>query len=99
MYLYHYTDTNSVYSILKNQKIWLTDIRFLNDSQELHDGLKILSQQLKNPMPGIFTVHEYKDKAINYIRTKFEENVSFGTDEEPIFIFSLSSRKDLLSQW
>lgn len=99
MSLYHYTDAQAVHSILKNQKIWMTDIRFLNDSQELHDGLKILTEQLKTPNPGLFANYDFKDRAINYIRKAFEEHISFGTEEEPVFVFSLSSKKDVLSQW
>ena len=99
MSLYHYTDVQALHSILETQKIRLTDIRYLNDSQELHDGLNILTEQLKVPIPGIFSNFDYKDKAIDYIRSALEEHISFGTEEEPVFVFSLSSKSDVLSQW
>ena len=99
MSLYHYTGVQAVHSILKSSKIWMTDIRFLNDTRELHDGLDILTEQLKKAMPGLFSNFEYKDKAVGYIRDALEDHISFGTEEEPIFVFSLSSKKDALSQW
>jgi hypothetical protein len=49
MALYHYTDLNAVYSILKNNKVWMTDIRYLNDSHGLHDGIKVLAEGIKTP--------------------------------------------------
>lgn len=41
MPLFHYTDINAVEAILKNKKIWLTDIRYMNDARELHDGIEV----------------------------------------------------------
>ena len=37
--LFHYTDIGAVASIIKNNVLWLTDSQFLNDTQELHDGI------------------------------------------------------------
>lgn len=37
MKLYHYTDSHAVKSMLENGKLWLSDIRYLNDHRE---GLK-----------------------------------------------------------
>ena len=37
--LFHYTDIAAVASIIKNNKLWLTNIGFLNDSQEYHLSL------------------------------------------------------------
>ena len=36
--LYHYTNVDAVYSILQTKKIWLTDVRFLNDTSELQEA-------------------------------------------------------------
>ena len=99
MSIIHYTDANAVYSILRNGRIWLTDLRFLNDSRELHDGVDILSKALEAPEFGVFTNHEYKDASIEYLRSAFSDTVTYGIDEEPIFVFSFSRRENLLSQW
>jgi hypothetical protein len=33
--VYHYTDARAFEAILKNDKLWATDLRYLNDSLEL----------------------------------------------------------------
>lgn len=99
MPLYHYTDLSAVYSILKNKKLWLTDIRYLNDSQELHDGIDFLIEGVKNPFPDVFANFEYFEKARDYILESLRGLKSYGVSEDPLFIFSLSSEPDCLSQW
>lgn len=99
MSLYHYTNAQAVHSILSKSKIWLTDIRFLNDSQELHDGFSIFFEELKNSKQGLFTNTEYKEKAIECIKSMLFEGKSYSADLEPVFVFSLSSTDDQLSQW
>jgi hypothetical protein len=99
MSLFHYTDVQTVHSILLNKKLWLTDIRFLNDSEELEDGISRLSEALLSPSRGISVNPTFYRNSIDYLRSAFSDTVSFGIDEEPIFVFSLSRVEDLLSQW
>lgn len=47
MNLYHYTDVNAVKSILERKKLWLTDVRFLNDAEEMSEGFKIIIRYLE----------------------------------------------------
>ena len=44
--LYHYTSIGSLFSILQNETIRLTDYRFLNDTQELSYALDWLKDYL-----------------------------------------------------
>lgn len=99
MSLFHFTDASAVHSILTNQTIWLTDFRFLNDSRELFDGIDIFSEALKHPIHGFFSSVQYKKDSIEYLKKSFSDSCSFGINEEPIFIFSLSRVGALLSQW
>jgi hypothetical protein len=99
MPLFHYTNVYAVQSILLNQKLFLTDIRFLNDSQELHDGIDRLSNALKAPRPGLFVNHDHLNEAVEYLRSAFGDTVSYGIDLEPVFVFSLGRVGNLLSQW
>ncbi len=99
MSLFHYTNVQAVQSILSTKKIRLTDIRYLNDSQELHDGFSILEKSLKNPQQGLFSNPKNKEKAIKYIKSMLFQGDTYSEDLEPIYIFSLSSTDDLLSQW
>ncbi|MEJ1378146.1 MAG: DUF2971 domain-containing protein [Candidatus Sedimenticola sp. (ex Thyasira tokunagai)] len=96
MSLYHYTDLHAVHSILKNKTIRLTDIRFLNDTEELRDGLTTLEETLLN---SISTNLKYKENAVNAIQHSLINVESSGNELEPLFVFSLSSTKDQLSQW
>ena len=99
MSLYHYTDLSAVYSILKNNKLWLTDIRYLNDSKELHEGVAFLIERLKTQSPDVFANFEYFEKAREYIFESLTGLRSYGVSEDPLFLFSLSSEPDCLSQW
>ncbi len=99
MSIFHYTDANAIFSILQNRKIWLTDIRFMNDSKELRDGLDILSKALDTPQFGTFGNYAYEQKSKEFLKAAFSNSVNYGIDDEPIFVFSFSKRKDLLSQW
>lgn len=99
MSLFHYTHAHAVHSILLNRKLWLTDIRFLNDSQELHDGIGNLDNALKTSIPEQSANNDYKNKAIEFLRDSFNDTVSYGIESEPIFVFSLGRVGNLLSQW
>jgi len=76
-----------------------TDIRYLNDSQELQDGLQRLAESLERPSYGLFVSDEYRNESIEHLRTAFADSVSFGISEEPLFVLSFSRAEDLLSQW
>lgn len=99
MGLYHYTDVAAVYSILKKRKIWLTDIRYLNDSKELHIGIELLVKNLESAAPQIFSSHGYWESARSFLMHKISELGQYGTSEDPLYVFSLSSDGDCLSQW
>ena len=97
--LFHFTDAAAVYSILLNKSIWLTDLRFLNDSRELYDGVDTFSNSLKYPQHGLFTNNDYRKESTEYLKKAFSDSVSFGIAEEPVFVFSLSRIGNQLSQW
>lgn len=99
MSLFHYTNVESVHSILTHKKLWLTDVRFSNDSQELRDGINKLTEALKNPMPGFFANREYIHVSIEYLQRKFSDDPNLGLEEEPVFVFSFTSAENILSQW
>lgn len=99
MALYHYTDLAAVYSILKNNSIWMTDIRYLNDSHELHDGINVLLEGIQNPEPDVFANQDYYEKARDYLADSLLSLGKYGASEDPLFVFSLSSEADCLSQW
>jgi hypothetical protein len=93
--LYHYTDVLAVHSILKSRTIWLTDIRFLNDKEEHREGLEIFEKSLSE----IDVDRKYEAKAIDAIRKNLIKAEAFDMNLNPLYIFSLSAKKDQLSQW
>jgi len=96
MSLYHYTDAHAVHSILNTRKIRLTDIRFLNDKEELLEGLKTLEETLLNEIDSDL---KYAEDAANMIHHSLISVETSNNDLNPLYVFSLSSERDQLSQW
>jgi hypothetical protein len=99
MSLFHYTDAAAVKSILENRSLWFTDIRFLNDSQEFHDGIKFITESAYGPVSSLWFNHDYLDQARDAVRKTIEENIDFSLSESPLFVCSFTRAQDLLSQW
>ncbi|RIJ09911.1 DUF2971 domain-containing protein [Pseudomonas sp. 91RF] len=99
MKLFHYTDVAAVQSILTNKKLWLTDLRFLNDSEEMKHGLEYVLSALKKPSVANRINPEYVEAATSFI----DDNLNFDfcdfSASPQIFVCSLSQSDDLLSQW
>jgi len=88
--VYHYTSPKGLIGILKNKTIWATNIRYLNDFNELHEASNaaesILSDML-NSASG----------SENGLLKKMFENV--GTAASRYYVSSFSADGDSLSQW
>ena len=90
--VYHYTSANGLLGLLKSEKMWATDIRYLNDSQEFDFGSNLISSRLKA---------RYKSTASKLRRrlfAAFVDSLSMVSNL-PICIASFSAVGDLLSQW
>lgn len=92
-FIAHYTDLSAATSILLNRKIWLTEIRYLNDTEEFFEGANKILERLK------ITNIEKNDARIKKIIDIFSEfsNGEFG--DKLIFTCSFSKSLDTLSQW
>lgn len=99
MHLYHYTDAQAVHSVLSNRKLWLTDLRFMNDSTELRHGLKWFKEGLSGQPYGLFYDSNFAGSAISYLADAFDRYEDADLQETPIFSTSFSEVDDLLSQW
>lgn len=89
--LYHYTSIDGLMGILSNKSIWLTDYQYLNDMEEIEHGKNIV----KN------TAKELLESTNDQITKDLLQKWICGLEkiEERIFIASLSSNGDSLSQW
>lgn len=96
--LYHYTDIAAVASIIKTQKIWLSNTGFLNDSQELIEGYKILSSQLDFFISDLESKQNEVPRGAWVIKGAFDSNSEVAFDHN-IFTCSFSRAANLLSQW
>ncbi|KLD72213.1 DUF2971 domain-containing protein [Xanthomonas pisi] len=99
MNLYHYTDAQAVQSILVNRKLWLTDLRFMNDSTELSHGVDVLKNAMAQQPHGLFYNWDHAENAISYLSNSLSEYEDASWTEDPVFAMSFSRRDDLLSQW
>lgn len=90
--VYHYTDAAGLYGMLSTKRIWATDCRFLNDELEGELGKARAKEAVRSAM-----FKEKDDRKRRYYRELLEALREDREDRN--FIFSLSSRKDDLSQW
>ncbi|MBM3108866.1 DUF2971 domain-containing protein [Pseudomonas sp. V1] len=96
MSLFHYTDANAVLSMMQKKELWLTDIRFMNDSSEASDGAQYLVDAIKllSPHP-----HRLNDEALHHLSQFTLEDVLDGLNDQQAFICSFSRIADHLVQW
>jgi hypothetical protein len=90
--VYHYTDAAGLHGILSSRRVWATDCRFLNDETESQLGLHRATQLVQ-----ALYLKEKSDRVRGIYRAFLE--ALRRKRENRNFIFSLSSRKDDLSQW
>ena len=83
--LYHYTSHAGLIGMVQHKKMWFTHAHYMNDSSEYNYAINLINQELQE---------EYGldlDSHMNLANTSLSENVPYT--------FSLSERKDSLSQW
>ncbi len=86
--LYHYTTQNGLLSILKDRKIWTTNILFFNDSKEFNHTIELAL--------------DFLDRSEGIIEKDLHKTVDhlFSDPQAPdVYVTSLSAMKDQLSQW
>lgn len=95
MLLYHYTDIHGLLGILQNKKIWASPLQHMNDKLE-----GVLATQLLSEYLGVEAqraggeVEAFMPVVSNYAVQNLKTQELYGT-----YVFSLSEKPDLLSQW
>lgn len=87
--LFHYTSIEGMKSIISNNNLWATDYRFLNDAQEMMDGLDVLLKELES------SEHAALHHFLKLMNVESLVTESFVNPH----ILSFCSTSDLLSQW
>lgn len=97
---YQYTDINAIKSIIENNSIRLTNIRFLNDKAEFFIGIKYLQQGFRLHK-FYHSVSESCRQALQYHVNDFLYSNSGKIIEkiDNLYVASFSKRNDVLSQW
>lgn len=82
--LFHYTDANGFLGMVRSNKLWMTNIHYQNDAKEYYYAIDLLKKVILEDYPNL----------INSVNIKALRNRISSA-----FSFSLSEKKDLLSQW
>lgn len=96
MSLFHYTDAVAVLSIIEKRKLWLTDIRFMNDSDEALDGARYVVKEIQDLIKSGDVV---TDQALFHLQDFTIDSVNEWLAQQHAFIGSFSTIGDHLVQW
>lgn len=96
--LYHYTDISAVAEIIKSKKLWLTNIGFLNDSQEFQEGLAVVSKRADEWVFDAEPEIERFKAGLAYTRGVLQAYKEFAHSNN-LYTCSFSRARNLLSQW
>lgn len=91
--LYHYTGIGGLLGIVESRKIWASHAYYLNDSKEILHACEVLNTVLCEK------INEFHDEEQEFVKQFALWLETFRRDAFHIFIFSLSEKRSLLSQW
>lgn len=97
---FHYTDLNGFMSIIDNHELWLSNVNFINDRNELQDGISICQKVINNYLEGNLT--KKQKHGLDIILSKLNDGSSDGswaTNKFDVFASSFCKEGDLLTQW
>ncbi|WP_069997899.1 DUF2971 domain-containing protein [Cellulosilyticum sp. I15G10I2] len=87
--LYHYTSISALDSILKNNSLWLTQIEYMNDYEEMIYAIQLIKECLE----------EIDTQYIKEYILSLCEDIENGKKYGAVFILSLSYDQDSVSLW
>lgn len=96
--LYQYTDIDAFQGIIEKNEIWATHWCYLNDKNELKYGIKLIQKGIE------FCRKKAYSEDTNKFLASIEEMLckspmSFPLNIDNLYVVSLTTQKDLLSQW
>jgi hypothetical protein len=92
--LYHYTSAEGLIGILQSRSIWLTDLRYMNDSSELQYARTLVEARIENKRAtdGLSTTQQEFLRRVQMTFDPFKHGSS-------VFAASFCEAGNLLSQW
>ena len=92
--LYHYTSPKSLVSIVDSQKIYATNIRYLNDASEY-----IFTRQLFVSRIAQFVEDASEDEIVLFLEYLQSHFSTVSSHDGDYYVVSFSTAGDVLSQW
>lgn len=96
--LYHYTSGNSLLGIFQSRSLWATDLRFLNDFEELNRGLDIFEKFSDTLIKDILDSN-IDLKHLSQLMKILVGNIRRNAQNTSIHVVSFTKKHDDLSQW
>lgn len=93
--LYHYTSGSSLLGILQSETFWATDIRFLNDYEELNRGLDVFERFAEGLLKDLKEEREHLSEMLRILVGNIRRNANLTL----INLVSFSTEPDNLRQW
>ncbi|PKG37715.1 DUF2971 domain-containing protein [Psychromonas sp. Urea-02u-13] len=101
MGIYHYTSAQGVLGLLQHGEFWATEINFMNDYRELHEGIAVLNL-LKDRFKTALNKIEISSHNEQEFNETFEIIIEMTVDmvkASTTNIVSFSTDEDYLRQW
>ncbi len=98
--LYHYTSLDGFQSIMQKRDFWISNIRYMNDSQEFENGKAICKEVIEKKF-GIYDGDEVR-RYLQGLLKVCDQSASQGfhvINSGDIFSLSFCSNGDILTQW
>lgn len=96
--LFHYTSPDGAIGIIKNECLWATDIRFLNDSEEFIHGCKLVKEIAAKIKSGEID-HGFNENFLEYLLSAIDSLVDGRDSSVTAYVISFSGQNDSLNQW
>ncbi|CAG9295381.1 DUF2971 domain-containing protein [Celerinatantimonas diazotrophica] len=90
--LYHYTTLSGLLGIVRSEVLWASDVRYMNDSAELHHMLDLLTEGIQSRIIS----GDPKAQLLNHFAQWINERLNQG---HMLFAASFRANGNLLSQW
>jgi hypothetical protein len=88
--VFHYTDLLGFKSIISNDDLWLTHLRYSNDEEEMLHGQRIVNEVIAEALNGPSASH--RSDFLKDVKKKLAQQVD-------VYICCFCLKGDLLSQW
>ena len=91
--LYHYTDGQGLLGMLKTQRLWASNIRFMNDPTEIEYATRLVRAVAEERRPN------YPDEVVEVVRGGITDIADMYENIPEDYITCFCEKGDLLSQW